>query len=128
MIIATHSDHVQHRFTFVLGSLAVCITGEIVLLTVYDKQRISVQYFALFLVTSGMYGSVPILISWFTNNCKSPSLEYQPGQSMVKLTDLTWDIVGGHHRRCIGSAFQIGFANREKTSNLCNKLLSVRGT
>ena len=132
MIIAYISDHVEHRFTFVLGSLAVCITGEIVLLTVYDKQRISVQYFALFLVTSGTYGGVPILISWFTNNCKSfflgTKIRVPICAFMVKLTDLTWGIVGGHHRRCIGSAFQIGFANGKITSNLCNKLLSVRGT
>jgi len=87
MTIATISDHVQHRFTFILGSLAVCITGVIVLLTVYDKQRISVQYFALFLVIAGTYGAAPIIISWFTNN------------------------LGGHHRRSIGSAFQIGLGN-----------------
>jgi len=87
MAVATISDHVRHRYSFVLGSLSVCITGVIVLLTVHDKQRISVQYFALFLVISGTYGAAPIIVSWFTNN------------------------LSGHHRRSIGCAYQIGLGN-----------------
>ncbi|KAF8446897.1 putative MFS transporter [Terfezia claveryi] len=87
MLIATFSDRIRHRFAFILGSLAVAITGVIVLLTVYDKERIHIQYIALFLVISGAYGAGPIIISWFTNN------------------------LGGHHRRSIGSAYQIGIGN-----------------
>lgn len=75
MLVATISDYACHRFAFVLGSLSVSMTGVIVLLTVYDKQRINVQYFALFLVTSGMFGAVPILLSWLTNNCKVALLQ-----------------------------------------------------
>lgn len=53
MLIATFSDRIRHRFAFILGSLAVAITGVIVLLTVYDKERIHIQYLALILVISG---------------------------------------------------------------------------
>ena len=61
------------------------MVGVIVLLTVYDKQWISVQYFALFLVVSGTYGAAPIIISWFTNNCM-PFFEIRYAQFAVKLT------------------------------------------
>ncbi|KAF8427724.1 MFS general substrate transporter [Tirmania nivea] len=87
MLIATFSDYIRHRFAFVLGSLAVAITGVIILLTVYDKERIHIQYFALFLVISGTNGAGPIIISWFTSN------------------------LSGHHRRSIGSAYQISLGN-----------------
>ena len=39
-----------------------------------------------------------------------------------------WYIVGGHHRRSIGSAFQIGLGNGKIASGLCNKPVSVHRT
>jgi hypothetical protein len=73
MAIAVCSDKLRHRFGFAI------------LISVHDKT--SVQYVGLFLVASGAYTAMPIIVCWFNMN------------------------LGGHHRRSIGSAWQIGFGN-----------------
>jgi len=45
------------------------------------------EYGALFLITSGTYAAMPVIVCWVNMN------------------------LGGHHRRSIGSAWQIGFGN-----------------
>ncbi|KAF8473195.1 major facilitator superfamily domain-containing protein [Kalaharituber pfeilii] len=85
MILAVASDYSRHRFMYALGSMAVAAVGVIILLAVHDN--IHVQYFALFLITSGCFGSMPIIVCWFNSN------------------------LGGHHRRGVGTAWQVGFGN-----------------
>lgn len=51
------------------------------------QDNLPVQYAALFLVTMGTYTAMPIIVCWFNMN------------------------LGGHHRRSVGSAWQIGFGN-----------------
>lgn len=85
MLIAYASDRLRHRISFALATIAVAITGLAILLGVHNHT--SVQYFGLFLVASGAYTAMPIIVCWFNMN------------------------LGGHHRRAIGSAWQVGFGN-----------------
>ncbi|KAJ4292165.1 High-affinity nicotinic acid transporter [Collariella sp. IMI 366227] len=85
MVVATLSDWAKHRFLFVMGAICIAISGFAVLITVHDN--LSVQYGALFLVVMGTYSAMPVQVCWFNMN------------------------LAGHHRRAIGSAWQIGFGN-----------------
>ncbi|KAL2170192.1 hypothetical protein VTG60DRAFT_5144 [Thermothelomyces hinnuleus] len=85
MIVAILSDWAKHRFSFIIGSICIAISGFAVLLSVHDN--LQVQYAALFLTCMGTYSAMPIIVCWFNMN------------------------LGGHHRRAIGSAWQIGFGN-----------------
>jgi MFS family permease len=85
MVVAWFSDRLQHRFLFTLFPIFVCISGFAILLSVHDNR--SVQYGALFLVAMGAYTAMPVIVCWFNMN------------------------LGGHHRRAIGSAWQVGFGN-----------------
>ncbi len=49
--------------------------------------NLEVEYAALFLICMGTYSAMPVIVCWFQMN------------------------LGGHHRRSIGTAFQIGFGN-----------------
>ncbi|SMR61005.1 unnamed protein product [Zymoseptoria tritici ST99CH_1E4] len=85
MVLATVSDAAKHRFAFAVFSICVGITGFGILITVHDDNNL--QYGALFLVTCGVYAAMPIIVCWFNMN------------------------LGGHHRRSVGSAWQVGFGN-----------------
>lgn len=85
MVVAYFSDLTRHRFLFTLVPICVSITGFGILLTVHD--RIGLEYAALFLVASGTYSAMPVIVCWFNMN------------------------LGGHHRRAVGTAWQVGFGN-----------------
>ncbi|RDX56433.1 MFS general substrate transporter [Lentinus brumalis] len=85
MLSATFSDWLRMRYVFVLATTAVSITGFIILLVVHDNRHL--QYAALFLAAMGTYSAMPIIVCWFNTN------------------------LGGHHRRAVGTAFQVGFGN-----------------
>lgn len=85
MLIATLSDYTRHRFGFAVFSICVAITGFAILITVHHNRPL--EYAALFLVAMGAYTAMPIIVCWFNMN------------------------LGGHHRRSIGSAWQVGFGN-----------------
>ncbi|KAJ2906744.1 uncharacterized protein MKZ38_010735 [Zalerion maritima] len=85
MLIAYVSDKMAHRFFFTVGPICLSIIGFAILLNVHDNT--SVQYFALFLICMGTYSAMPVIICWYNMN------------------------LGGHHRRAIGVAWQIGFGN-----------------
>ncbi|RDA89870.1 hypothetical protein CP533_6658 [Ophiocordyceps camponoti-saundersi (nom. inval.)] len=85
MAVAYLSDRLRHRFAFAIASILVCILGFAILLAVGNKR--DVQYGALFLFAAGAYTAMPIVVCWFNMN------------------------LGGHHRRSVGSAWQIGFGN-----------------
>ncbi|KAI8934254.1 hypothetical protein NX059_008998 [Plenodomus lindquistii] len=81
MVLAWFSDRFKHRFLFAIFAICVAIVGFAILISVHDNR--SVQYGALFLVTSGAYSAMPIIVCWFNMN------------------------LGGHHRRAVGSAWQV---------------------
>jgi MFS family permease len=82
MVVAVFSDWAKHRFLFIIGAICIAITGFAILLTVHDN--LQVQYAALFLTCMGTYSAMPVIVCWFNMN------------------------LAGHHRRAIGSAWQIG--------------------
>ncbi|KAI0199655.1 MFS general substrate transporter [Astrocystis sublimbata] len=85
LLVAVLSDWTRHRAFFALAPLAITIAGLATLLAVHTNR--TVEYAVLHLVTIGTYGVLPIIVCWFQMN------------------------LGGHHRRSIGSAWQIGFGN-----------------
>lgn len=85
MVIAFLSDRFRHRFIFAVLPMLVAIAGFAILLTVHGN--VHVQYAALFLITMGTYSALPVTVCWFNMN------------------------LGGHHRRAVGSAWQVGFGN-----------------
>jgi len=87
MLIATASDRLRHRFFFALIPICITIAGFAILLNIHGQEHRHVLYGALFLVACGCYSAMPIVLCWFTMN------------------------LGGHKRRSIGSAWQIGFGN-----------------
>jgi predicted MFS family arabinose efflux permease len=88
IIIAVFSDASKLRSPFAILPQLISIAGFGILLTVHNNTP--VQYAALCLVTMGTYGAMPIIVCWFNMN------------------------LGGHHRRAIGTAWQIG-----KTDTRC---------
>ncbi|KAJ5099376.1 hypothetical protein N7532_006377 [Penicillium argentinense] len=85
MVIAYFSDRLRHRFVFTLIPIAAAVAGFGMLLGIHDRYH--VEYGALFLVTSGCYSAMPVIVCWFAMN------------------------LGGHHRRSVGTAWQVGFGN-----------------
>lgn len=85
MLLATLSDKCRHRAAFAVFAIFVAIAGFAILISVHDNTR--VQYAGLFLVAMGCYSAMPIIVCWFNMN------------------------LGGHHRRSVGSAWQVAFGN-----------------
>ncbi|KAI2637315.1 MFS general substrate transporter [Xylaria nigripes] len=85
LLIATLSDWTRHRAFFAIAPLAISIVGFAILINVHTNT--TVEFAALFLITMGTYSVMPIVVCWFQMN------------------------LGGHHRRAIGSAMQVGFGN-----------------
>jgi len=85
MIIAYASDKARHRYLFAILPICVCISGFAILITVHNHHQ--VQYAGLFLVAMGAYAAMPVIVCFFNMN------------------------LGGHHRRAVGSAWQVGFGN-----------------
>ena len=85
LIIAFFSDLLKHRFLFTLLPIGMAIAGFAILLTTHTNTHL--EYGALFLVTMGVYSALPVTVCWFNMN------------------------LGGHHRRAVGTAWQIGFGN-----------------
>ncbi|KAK2629871.1 hypothetical protein QTJ16_000691 [Diplocarpon rosae] len=85
MLIAFTSDFAKHRFAFTLLPISVAITGFAILISIHNNTN--VQYLGLFLVAMGAYSAMPVIVCWFNMN------------------------LGGHHRRAVGSAWQVGFGN-----------------
>lgn len=85
MLLAYLSDKTRHRFGYAVFAVCVAIVGFAILIAVHDNQPL--EYAALFLVAMGCYSAMPIVVCWF--NCN----------------------LGGHHRRSVGSAWQVAFGN-----------------
>ncbi|KAI0481191.1 MFS general substrate transporter [Xylariaceae sp. FL0804] len=86
LVLAWASDRTRHRAAFALAPLGITIAAFAVLLH-NGLSDTRVDYAMLHLVTMGTYSVMPIVVCWFTMN------------------------LGGHHRRSIGTAWQIGFGN-----------------
>jgi len=85
MTIAFISDRLAHRFLFAETCILIALTGFAVLLA--PGLRTATYYGALFLIATGAYTAMPIIVCWFNTN------------------------LGGHLKRSVGSAWQVGFGN-----------------
>ncbi|KAL4754285.1 hypothetical protein BDW72DRAFT_166525 [Aspergillus terricola var. indicus] len=85
MCIAYLSDKFRHRFAFTIIPMLISMAGLGILMNVHDNR--DVQYGALFLVTAGCYSAMPVVVCWYAMN------------------------LGGHRRRSVGTAWQVGFGN-----------------
>ena len=85
MTVAIFSDYLAHRFIFALTCILIAMIGFIVLLV--PNLRTPVYYGSLFLAAPGAYTAMPIIVCWFNTN------------------------LGGHLKRSVGSAWQVGFGN-----------------
>lgn len=82
MVVAIASDAARHRFLFTIIPICISISGLAILMLVHDN--LPLQYGALFLTAMGAYSAMPVIVCWFSMN------------------------LGGHHRRAVGTAWQIG--------------------
>ncbi|BDD64042.1 hypothetical protein MAP00_008889 [Monascus purpureus] len=85
LAIAYVSDRIQHRYVMAMVCSCIVITGFSILLAEEDDVR--AQYGALFLAVAGVASFWPVEICWCAMN------------------------LGGHRRRAIGSATQVGVGN-----------------
>lgn len=86
IIAAICTDRLRHRYTFIMSGILISSIGYVILL-VQRRVPVGAAYFALYLVVIGAYIAQPIVLVWVTNN------------------------MGGHYKRSISSAMQIGFGN-----------------
>lgn len=84
-VVAYFSDRLRHRFLFTIIPICITLVGLAMLLNIHNHRH--VEYGALFLVTSGTYSAMPVIVCWFAMN------------------------LGGHKRRSVGTAWQVGFGN-----------------
>ena len=83
---AVLSDYFRHRVTFIIVGICVSSIGFIVLLA-QSNVSVAGRYVAIYIIMSGGYIAQPIIIVWLANN------------------------VGGHYKRSVAAAMQIGFGN-----------------
>lgn len=80
------SDKTRHRFGFIIAGCLVATTGYSILLAMHEV-TVAVRYMAVFFVVGGGFIAQPITIVWLNNN------------------------LGGHYKRGVGAAMQIGIGN-----------------
>ncbi|KAI9840137.1 MAG: hypothetical protein M1837_001898 [Sclerophora amabilis] len=86
LLTALATDRLHHRYGFCMLGLAVAAVGYILLLA-QGGLAPGVKYFATFLITCGGYITQPVTVAWLSNN------------------------TGGHYKRAVASALQIGVGN-----------------
>ena len=87
LVSAFISDKIRHRYSFIILGVLVASTGYIPLLAQRNNVSVAGRYTAVYLILSGAYIAQPISLIWLANN------------------------MGGHYKRAIGPAMQIGFGN-----------------
>lgn len=85
ILLAMIAAAARHHLAFVLGSWSLTIAGAGILLNVHH--HIPVMYAAVFLITAGLFGGLPIAVMWYVMNLE------------------------GHMHRALGTAWMIGFGN-----------------
>ena len=80
------TDRLRHRYAFIMLGVCVGTIGYAVLITQKDVP-VTVRYTALYFIVAGGYITQPVTLVWLANN------------------------MGGHYKRSIGAAMQIGLGN-----------------
>ncbi|KAL9042358.1 MAG: hypothetical protein Q9214_003806 [Letrouitia sp. 1 TL-2023] len=86
LIAAFCSDHLRHRYAFTMMGICLATVGYVLLLA-QTSVPVVARYIAVYLITVGGYITQPVCLAWLNNN------------------------LGGHYKRSIGTAMQIGFGN-----------------
>lgn len=86
LVSAFLTDRLRHRYAFAMLGVVIASVGYIVLLA-QESVSVGARYFAVYLVMAGGYITQPITLVWLSNN------------------------MGGHYKRSINAAMQIGFGN-----------------
>lgn len=86
LITAFMADRLRHRYAFTMIGVLAATIGYVILLT---QQHVSVgaKYLAVYFIIVGGYITQPITLVWLNNN------------------------MGGHYKRSISSAMQVGIGN-----------------
>ena len=80
------SDHIKHRFGFIIVGCCVATIGYSILLAM-NNVAVGARYFAVFAIVGGGYIAQPITLGWVNNN------------------------LGGHYKRGVGAAMMVGIGN-----------------
>ncbi|KAF4332009.1 tartrate transporter [Fusarium beomiforme] len=80
------ADRLRHRYGFTMFGVVMTSIGYILLLLQHHVPT-AARYFALFLLVTGGYITQPVILGWLSNT------------------------MGGHYKRSIASASQVGFGN-----------------
>ena len=92
--------------------MCVCIAGFAILLAVYDKAHRKTEYAALFLIAMGAYSAMPVVVCWFNMNLGELKVIHLSSKTLYLVISTATDLdLGGHHRRAVGSAWQVGYGN-----------------
>lgn len=83
--VAWCSDRVAHRYGFAMLGVSLAMIGWAIELA--QANPVGARYFGMFVITSGVYITMPVLVVWNINN------------------------LGTGYKRVIGTAFQIGGGN-----------------
>lgn len=86
IIVAICTDRLRHRYAFAMLGIFLATIGYGVLLA-QEYVPVSTRYAAVFLVAVGSNITQPVVLVWLNNN------------------------MGGHYKRSISAAMQIGFGN-----------------
>ncbi|KAF6234434.1 hypothetical protein HO173_007467 [Letharia columbiana] len=86
LMSALLTDRLRHRYAFAMLGVVTASIGYIILLA-QESVSVGTRYFAVYLVMAGGYITQPITLVWLSNN------------------------MGGHYKRSINAAMQIGFGN-----------------
>ena len=86
LLTAYLSDHLRHRYLFTISGVLIASIGYIVLLA-QTHVPVAGRYTAIYLIVTGGYITQPIAVVWLSNN------------------------MGGHYKRSVNAAIQIGFGN-----------------
>ncbi|MCJ1438832.1 hypothetical protein MMC27_008222 [Xylographa pallens] len=80
------TDRLRHRYTFTIIGVCVATVGYVILLA-QKTVPVGARYMAVYFITVGGYITQPVTLAWLSNT------------------------MGGHYKRSISSALQIGLGN-----------------
>ena len=86
VIVAVCTDRIRHRYGFAMFGILLATIGYAMLLA-QKSLPVSLRYLALFFVSVGANVTMPVVLVWLNNN------------------------MGGHYKRNIAAAMQVGFGN-----------------
>jgi len=66
LLTAFATDHLRHRYSFIMAGVCVGVIGYSILLSM-NTVSVSVRYMACFFITVGGYMAQPVTLAWLSN-------------------------------------------------------------